>query len=82
MAHPSATKLKGLVFATSLRAAGADADLASMRDFDLPLYDGDVEKAAGIPAGAQELERRLLASDAFIIASPEYNASMAGRART
>jgi NAD(P)H-dependent FMN reductase len=37
-----------------------------------------VEKAQGIPAGAQELQRRLLASDAFILASPEYNASMPG----
>ena len=58
--------------------AGATVDLASMRDFDVPLYDGDVEKAQGIPAGAQELQRRLLASDAFIISSPEYNGSMPG----
>jgi len=49
-----------------------------MGDFDVPLYDGDLEKAQGIPAGAQELPRRLLASDAFILASPEYNASMPG----
>ena len=58
--------------------AGATVDLASMRDFDVPLYDGDLEKAQGIPAGAQELQRRLLASDAFIISSPEYNGSMPG----
>src|SRR5205814_2920415 len=30
------------------------------------------------PAGAEELRKRLLANDAFIIASPEYNASMPG----
>jgi len=58
--------------------AGASVDLASMLDFEVPLYDGDLEKAQGIPAGAQELQRRLLASDAFILASPEYNASMPG----
>jgi chromate reductase len=58
--------------------AGASVDLASMGDFDVPLYDGDLEKAQNIPAGAQELQRRLLASDAFILASPEYNASMPG----
>ena len=39
---------------------GATVDLASMRDFDVPLYDGDLEKAAGIPKGAEELKRRLL----------------------
>ena len=52
--------------------------LQILRDFDVPLYDGDVETAEGIPAGAQELRRRLLASDAFIISSPEYNGSMPG----
>lgn len=58
--------------------AGATVDLASLRDFDVPLYDGDHEAEHGIPAGARELQRRLLASDAFIFASPEYNGSMPG----
>jgi NAD(P)H-dependent FMN reductase len=58
--------------------AGASVDLASMRDFEVPLYDGDLETAQGVPSGAQELRRRLLASDAFILSSPEYNASMPG----
>src|SRR5688572_4771151 len=58
--------------------AGASVDHASMRDFDVPLYDGDLESAQGIPRGAQELQRRLLDSDAFILACPEYNASMPG----
>jgi len=58
--------------------AGASVDLASMGDFDVPLYDGDLEKGEGIPAGAQELQRRLIANDAFILASPEYNGSMPG----
>jgi chromate reductase, NAD(P)H dehydrogenase (quinone) len=57
---------------------GAAVDLASMEEFDCPSYDGDVEKGSGIPAGAQELRRRLDASDAFIICSPEYNASLPG----
>jgi len=57
---------------------GATVDLASMNDFDVPSYDGDVESGQGIPAGARELQRRLLDSDAFVIASPEYNASIPG----
>ncbi len=57
---------------------GATVDHASMRDFDVPSYDGDVEKGEGIPHGAQELRRRLLDCDAFIVASPEYNGSMPG----
>ena len=57
---------------------GATVDRASMREFDVPLYDGDVEKAHGIPKGAEEFKRRLLDCDAFIISSPEYNGSMPG----
>ena len=57
---------------------GAIVDLASMRDFDVSSYDGDVEAARGIPPGAKELQRRLVDCDAFIISSPEDNASMPG----
>lgn len=57
---------------------GATVDLASMRDFEVPPYDGDLEASQGIPSGAAELQRRLLESDAFIISSPEYNGSMPG----
>jgi chromate reductase len=60
------------------RQSGASVDQASMRDFDVPLYDGDLEATGGIPRGAQELRRRLLESDAFILSAPEYNGSMSG----
>lgn len=53
-------------------------DRARMTDFDCPTYDADVDKAEGVPAGAERLRQRLEAADAFIIASPEYNASMPG----
>jgi len=59
--------------------SGATVDQAFMRDFDVPSYDGDAESAHDIPKGAQELRRRLLENDAFIISSPEYNASMPGQ---
>jgi chromate reductase, NAD(P)H dehydrogenase (quinone) len=67
-----------LLAARVAEQAGVTVDLASMRDFDVPLYDGDLEAAHGIPSGAKELERRLLDSDAFIVSSPEYNCSMPG----
>ena len=59
-------------------ATGAVVDLASMDEFAVPIYDGDHEAAHGIPEGAAAFHRRLTASDAFIIASPEYNGSMPG----
>ena len=57
---------------------GGTADFATMREFDCPPYDGDAETSTGIPAGAQAFCRRLKAVDSFMIASPEYNASMPG----
>ena len=57
---------------------GGVVDRATMADFDSPSYDGDVETEAGMPAGAEALVRRLRDADAFVLASPEYNASMPG----
>lgn len=58
--------------------SGATVDLVSMREFDVPAYDADAETAQRIPKGAEELRRRLIENDAFIVSSPEYNASMPG----
>jgi NAD(P)H-dependent FMN reductase len=49
-----------------------------MAEFDCPSYNADVQRDGGFPAGADELRGRLEASDAFVICSPEYNASMPG----
>ena len=64
--------------ASIVEEKGGTSDRASMADFDCPSFNGDLEHAHEIPAGAQRLRDRLVASDAFIIASPEFNASMPG----
>jgi chromate reductase len=64
--------------ARGVEAVGGVVDRASMRDFDCVSYDGDEERQGHMPEGATRLRERLLASDAFIVASPEYNASMPG----
>jgi chromate reductase len=66
------------IAATALDLQGATIDYATMREFDAPSYDQDVEDTEGIPAGAAEMRQRLEAADAFVIASPEYNAAMPG----
>jgi NAD(P)H-dependent FMN reductase len=63
--------------AECLTGKGADVDLAALREFDCPSYDGDAQ-AVGFPDGAEEFRRRLLAADAVVISSPEYNFSMPG----
>lgn len=47
-------------------------------DLDIPLYNGDVEAADGIPAGVQKLADQIAAADAVVIATPEYNQSFSG----
>ena len=64
--------------ATLVEEHGGTVDRARMADFDCASYDGDVELGEGIPAGAERFRERLLAADGFIVASPEYNASMPG----
>jgi chromate reductase len=47
-------------------------------DLRLPLYDGDLEDAHGIPAGVQALADQIAAADAVVIATPEYNKAPPG----
>lgn len=64
--------------AVAASANGATVQRASMLDFDCPSYDGDAEREGGVPLGAQLFSQQLTETDAFVIASPEYNASMPG----
>ena len=57
---------------------GGVIDFATMQEFDTPSYNHDVEARDGFPKGTRELHKRIEACDAFVIASPEYNASMPG----
>ena len=34
------------------REAGAQVDLAEFREFELPIYDGDLDARSGLPPGA------------------------------
>ncbi|SFS21374.1 NADPH-dependent FMN reductase [Yoonia litorea] len=47
-------------------------------DINLPLYNGDVEKADGIPPSVQKLADQIAAADAVIISTPEYNKAPSG----
>lgn len=44
----------------------------------IPLYDGDVEAAQGIPARAAELKERIATADGLLLVTPEYNNSIPG----
>lgn len=55
------------------RAAGLGAIEFDLRKLNLPLYDGDIEAASGIPEGAHQFYQALLDCDAVLIVTPEYN---------
>src|SRR5215475_12929663 len=44
----------------------------------IPLYNGDVEAAEGIPKRVAELKRAIVESDGLLLATPEYNNSIPG----
>jgi NAD(P)H-dependent FMN reductase len=45
---------------------------------NIPLYDGDIEAANGVPDVVGALKDAIAAADGLLIATPEYNNSMPG----
>jgi NAD(P)H-dependent FMN reductase len=64
-----------LAAAVKLQPEDAQIEVASIRD--IPLYDGDVE-ARGVPAAVDALKARVVATDALLLVTPEYNNSLPG----
>jgi chromate reductase len=60
------------------KEAGASGEFVDLRDYAMPVYDGDLEAASGIPDGTARLGKKILAADALIISTPEYNGSIPG----
>lgn len=56
--------------------AGTQIDIATLHG--VPLYDGDLEAAEGVPHAVAALRARILASDGLLLATPEYNNGMPG----
>ena len=57
---------------------GADVTMIDLRDFAMPLYDGDLEQKEGLPSNARKLKDLMLSHQGFLISSPEYNSSISG----
>jgi len=56
------------------RAKGAEVTAIRLKDFDLPIYDGDLE-ANAFPPAARELKRLFVGHHGFLMATPEHNGS-------
>ena len=59
-------------------AAGGEVTYIDLRDYPLPVYDGDLETNEGIPANAQKLKKIFSENQGLLISAPEYNSSISG----
>jgi NAD(P)H-dependent FMN reductase len=66
------------IAAQAARRAGADVTLIDLKDYPLPIYDGDIEAATGIPENGQKLKKLFLEHDGLLLSCPEYNSSITG----
>lgn len=61
--------------AASIERQGDEATVVDLRDYPMPIYDGDFEAANGLPESVRKLKKLFSGHDALVIASPEYNGS-------
>lgn len=54
-------------------AAGMTATEFDLRALNLPVYDGDLEAASGVPSAALQLQQAIAESDGVLLVTPEYN---------
>jgi NAD(P)H-dependent FMN reductase len=73
----SLNKRLAVLISRKLEAAGVTVDYATINEFEMPVFDGDLEAREGVPATTQVLADRILAADGVVIVSPEYNHGVA-----
>ena len=63
------------IAAAAAEEAGAEVTVLELRDYPMPVYDGDLEAAEGLPDNAKKLKTMFGDHDGLLIASPENNSS-------
>ncbi|MBI1785546.1 NAD(P)H-dependent oxidoreductase [Candidatus Sumerlaeota bacterium] len=64
------------IAAAGAREAGAEVTLLDLREYPMPIYDGDLEAESGLPENAKRIKKLMLESGGFLISAPEYNSSI------
>jgi len=61
--------------ASVLSSRGARPIVVDLGEYEMQMYDGDCEEAVGVPDAAVRLHDVLVAADAVVFVSPEYNSA-------
>lgn len=68
-------RLAGTV-AKELSLRECEVTRITLRDYEIPIFDADLEKRNGPPENAGKLARMMHGHDGVVLVSPEYNASV------
>jgi len=71
----SYNKMLVKIAAEGARESGAEVTYIDLKDYPMPLYDGDLEDKEGLPPNGRKLKDIFLANQGLLIASPENNGS-------
>jgi NAD(P)H-dependent FMN reductase len=52
---------------------GVEVTVIDMSEFDMPIFNEDLEAEKGLPENAKKFKQLLISHDGFLIANPEYN---------
>lgn len=72
----SLNKKLAMLGAKVMESLGVESQFVDLKDYPLPLYDGDFEQNNPYPENAAKLKQLLQGHQGFLIASPEYNSSI------
>jgi chromate reductase len=72
----SLNKKLARVAAKAINDNGGEATFIDLRDFPMPIYEGDLETREGMPTEARRLRELFVSHPAFHIVSPENNGTV------
>lgn len=58
--------------------SGDEVEFTEFREYEMPVYDGDLEEKSGMPDGGTRLVERIAKANAVVISTPEYNGGIPG----
>lgn len=61
-----------------IKELGHNGEFLDLKEYPMPVYDGDIETGSGIPETVVKLGKKITAADALVISTPEYNGSIPG----